>query len=67
VQTKSSDPSGTRVQTASQNLGEPIVHETRHYDSEGRQILENGKLLGQGNSGSDARRIEDVSDEQEAQ
>jgi hypothetical protein len=67
VQTTSSDPSGIRVQTASQNLGEPIIHETRHYDSEGRQILEDGRVLGQGNSGSEARRIEDVSDKQEAQ
>jgi hypothetical protein len=66
VQTTSSSPSGTRVQTVSQNLGEPIVHKTRQFDSEGRQILEDGRALRQGTSGSEARRIEDVSDEPEA-
>jgi len=64
-QTTSSDPTGTTVQTASQNLGEPAVHETRYYDSEGRQVLEGGRVLGQGNTAGEARRIEDVTDEQE--
>jgi hypothetical protein len=64
-QTVHSDPRGTTVQTASQNLGEPAVHETRNYDSDGRQILEGGRVLGQGNSGGENRRIEDVTDEQE--
>jgi hypothetical protein len=50
---------------ASQSLGEPIVHETRHYDSEGRLIPQDGRVLGQGNSGSEAKRIEDVTDEQD--
>jgi len=67
VQTMSSSPSGTRVQIATQKLGEPIVHETRNYDSEGRQILDDGRELGQGSSGNEARRIEDVTDEKEAQ
>jgi hypothetical protein len=66
VQTMSSSPSGTRVQIATQKLGEPVVHETRNYDSGGRQILDNGMPLGQGNSGNEARRIEDVTDEEEA-
>jgi len=66
VQTTSSNPSGTRVQTVSQNLGEPLVYETRQYDSAGRQILEDGRALRQGTSGSEARRIEDLSDEPEA-
>jgi len=72
MQTTSSSPSGTKVQTASQNLGEPVVQETRNYDSDGRQILEDGRTLGQGNSGSEDRRIEDrriedVTDEREDQ
>jgi hypothetical protein len=67
VQTMSSSPSGTRVQIATQKLGEPIVHETRNFDSEGRQILDDGRALGQGSSGNEARRIEDVTDEKEAQ
>ncbi|TVY82280.1 hypothetical protein LSUE1_G006280 [Lachnellula suecica] len=62
--TTSSDPSGTRVQTTSQTLGEPAMQETRHYNSEGKQILEGGRVLGQGNeSAGNARRIEDVTDE----
>lgn len=43
-----SDPSGTHVQTTSQNIGEPAIQETRRYDSEGRQILEDGRILSQG-------------------
>jgi hypothetical protein len=65
MQTTSSNPSGTKVQTASQNLGEPAVRETRYYDAEGRQILEGGRVLGQGGAGGETRRIEDVTDEQE--
>jgi hypothetical protein len=64
-QTASSDPTGTTVQTASQNLGEPAIHETRYYDSEGRQILVGGRVLERGNAGGETRRIEDVTDEQE--
>jgi len=48
-----------------QNLGEPVIQETRRFDSEGRQILEDGRTLGQGAGyGVANRRIEDVSDEQ---
>jgi len=65
VQTTSSDPSGTRIQTASQNLGEPVVQETRHYDSDGRQILQDGRVLGQGSSAGDSMRIEDVTEKQD--
>ncbi|KAE9377981.1 hypothetical protein N431DRAFT_435144 [Stipitochalara longipes BDJ] len=67
IQTTSSNPSGTRVQTASQNLGEPVIQETRHYDSDGRQILQDGRVLGQGSSDGETRRIEDVTDQQENQ
>lgn len=57
------DPSGTTVKTASQNLGEPMMQETRQYDSEGRQLLEAA------GSESANRRIEDVTgaDEGEAE
>jgi hypothetical protein len=58
--TTHSDPSGTRVQTTSQNLGEPPVQETRHYDADGRQVLDGGRTLGQG---SERGRIEDETDE----
>ncbi|KAI0378070.1 hypothetical protein F5Y04DRAFT_262862 [Hypomontagnella monticulosa] len=59
-----SDPSGTTTHTASQNLGEPLRHERRDYDSSGKLISSQGRALG--NSGVDSnRRIEDVSDEQQ--
>ncbi|TVY34114.1 hypothetical protein LOCC1_G007790 [Lachnellula occidentalis] len=61
-----SDRSGTRVQTTSQNLGQPPIQETRKFDANGRQILEGGQTLGQGQgqggSGDASRRIEDVTD-----
>ena len=58
MQTTSSDPSGTTVKTANQNLGEQAVLSERHYDPQGRELLS-------GNDGAGAdRRIEDVSDEQ---
>jgi hypothetical protein len=48
-----------------QQLGQPAVQESRYYDAEGRQILEDGKVLGQSaqSTGSEQRRIEDVSEE----
>jgi hypothetical protein len=50
------DPiNGTTVQTSSQKVGEPAVQETRHYDPQGRELL-------QGSTGD--RRIEDVSETQ---
>ncbi|KUJ08340.1 uncharacterized protein LY89DRAFT_691192 [Mollisia scopiformis] len=65
-QTRSSNPSGTTIHTRAQRLGEPIIQETRRFDAEGRQILEDGRTLGQrGNGwGNVDRRIEDVSDDQ---
>ena len=62
MQTSSTDPSGqTTVQSASQNLGEPVVQETRTYDQEGRQLISGGN---DGSGVGMGRRIEDVSDEQ---
>jgi hypothetical protein len=48
-----------------QQLGRPAVQESRYYDAEGRQILEDGRVLGQSvqTAGSEQRRIEDVSEE----
>ncbi|TVY16348.1 hypothetical protein LARI1_G005347 [Lachnellula arida] len=66
--TTHSDPSGTRVQTTSQRVGQPAIQETRNYDAHGRQILEDGKTLGQGQGqggGNASRRIEDVTDADE--
>lgn len=59
VQQNHTDPSGTRVTQATQNLGEPIIQETRRYDPQGRELLGGG-----GAAGGAQRRIEDVSDEQ---
>jgi len=64
-QTTSSTPSGITVHTRAQNLGEPVIQEIRRFDSEGRQVLEDGRTLGQGAGyGVANRRIEDVSDAQ---
>lgn len=62
MQQSHTDSSGnTTVHTASQNLGEPVVQESRSYDAEGR------RLVGDVGSGTDtSRRIEDVSDEEQA-
>lgn len=49
------DPSGTTVRTSSQNLGEPTIEETRHYDTQGRELLG----APQGLSGNQ-RRIQDI-------
>jgi hypothetical protein len=48
-----------------QQLGQPAVQESRYYDADGRQILEDGRALGQSaqSAGSEQRRIEDVSEE----
>lgn len=45
--------------SVNQNLGEPAVESTRQYDSTGREITATG--------GAGSRRIEQVSDEQQAQ
>jgi len=58
VQQSHSNPSGTTVQSASQNLGEPVVQQTRRYDAQGRELLEGANDTGA------QRRIEDVTDEQ---
>ncbi|CAK4031244.1 Hypothetical predicted protein [Lecanosticta acicola] len=56
------DPSGnTTTKSARQNLGEAPVLEQKNYDAQGRQLLSGGT------GGSVSRRIEDVSDEQQAQ
>ena len=62
MQQTTTDPTnGTTVQSSTQNLGEPEVRETRHYDSQGRELLE-----GPGATGA-SRRIEDVSDSSQAE
>lgn len=54
------DNSGTTVKSASQNMGQPVIQETRRYDPQGRELLS-------GPGGDSAnRRIEDVSDEDQA-
>lgn len=59
MQTSQSNPSGTTVTNTSQNLGEPAVHEERHYDEQGRQLIG-------GSDADNARgRIEDVDEEQQ--
>jgi hypothetical protein len=58
-----SDPSGTRVQTTSQKLGELPIQETRYFDSEGRQVLEGGRTVG--SSAKEAGRIQSVEDVQD--
>jgi hypothetical protein len=61
-QTTSDPTSGTTVHTSTQNIGEPAVQETRHYDSQGRELLE-----GSGGGSNGGRRIEDVSDGKQAE
>jgi hypothetical protein len=34
------------VQTTSQNLGEPAVQETKYYDAQGNQVLNDGRRIG---------------------
>ena len=60
-----SNPSGTRVQTASQNLGEPVYTETRQYDPQGRPQVE-GSSTGGGANRIEGPRIEDISDQEAA-
>ena len=62
MQQTTTDPTnGTTVQTSTQNVGEPEVRETRHYESQGRELLE-----GSGGAGA-SRKIEDVSDSSSSQ
>jgi hypothetical protein len=58
TQTTYSDDSGTTVKSSSQNIGEPVVREEKHYDAQGRELLSGTDGAGQN------RRIEDVSEEQ---
>ena len=55
-----SGPSGTTVTQAAQNMGEPVIQETRRYDTQGREMLEGAG----GATDSAQSRIEDVGDEQ---
>ena len=58
-QTSYSDDSGTTVKSSSQNIGEPVVREEKHYYTKGRELLSGTDGAGQN------RRIEDVSNEQQ--
>lgn len=51
----SSDPRGTTTRVTTQRNGEAPVEETRHYDSQGRQLL-----TASGNKQPAQGRIEDV-------
>jgi len=57
-----SDQQGTSVRTTSQNLGQPAVEKTKHYDSSGRELVGSGSSADSGGN----RRIEDVTDETDA-
>jgi hypothetical protein len=59
VHQTTSDPiNGTTTHSSTQNIGQPAVQETRHYDPQGRELLK-------GSGGADgSRRIEDVSESQ---
>lgn len=48
-----SNPSGTTVTSSAQNLGEPARHETRHYDAQGRELID-------GPGGNSTQRITDA-------
>jgi hypothetical protein len=50
-QTTSDPVNGTTVRTSTQENGQPAVEQTKHYDSQGRELLE----------GPGGRQIEDVS------
>jgi hypothetical protein len=54
-QTTSDPVNGTTVRTSIQENGQPAVEQTKHYDSQGRELLE-----GPGGAGG-SRQIEDVS------
>ncbi|RDL38779.1 uncharacterized protein BP5553_03119 [Venustampulla echinocandica] len=58
-----SDPTGTFIQTTTQNLGELPVQETKYYTPDGNQVVDGGRVLGRGITNEVTGRIEDVSDE----
>jgi len=43
--TMHSNPSGTRVETTSQNLGGRPVQETRYFDAQGREVPNGGRSV----------------------
>ena len=57
-QTTSDPVNGTTVRTSTQENGQPAVEQTKHYDPQGRELLE-----GPGSTGG-SRQIEDVSGSQ---
>jgi len=57
-QTTSDPVNGTTVKSSTQEHGQPAVEQTKHYDPQGRELLE-----GPGGVGS-SRQIEDVSESQ---
>lgn len=59
-QETTSNSQGTSVRNTSQRLGEPAIADTRHYDTSGREIT------GGSTSSGSANRIQDVTDETEA-
>lgn len=60
VQTSHTDASGTTVvNTATQNLGEPAVQESRRFDSQGRELV--GESA-DGGSRIEGPRVEEVTD-----
>lgn len=62
VQQSTTDPiNGTTTHSTTQDLGQPAVQETRHYDPQGRELLE-----GSGSTGGAGaiRKLEDVTDTQ---
>ncbi|KAF2089373.1 hypothetical protein K490DRAFT_63510 [Saccharata proteae CBS 121410] len=72
-----STPAGTATRTTNSRTGKPTVQETRYFDGKGREVV-GGRIEGAGSgygggfgsrgveSGGVDRRIEDVSDESDA-
>jgi hypothetical protein len=54
------DPSGARVQTTSQNIGEPAVRETKYFDAQGNQVFSDGRRIG--GAQAPQGKIEDIGD-----
>lgn len=62
-----STPEGRTTRTSTQNLGQPMVQETRHYDGQGRELLGSGQPMNQRTiQQSGGGRIEEIADESEA-